>query len=267
MHVGLVFNFSTTKISIVASLCGDNKNRNITGSVKSITPTTSLQQELRSSLYVQLQLYHNMIRRGYLDVINSEIKSFSSSGILLKNGKIIDCDVVVLAIGCGNPGFDILPHEYRKLMIGNATGTQLYRHIIHPRIPNVGFVGFNHSFLHIPCAELGALWTLLSIEGVMKLPSVADMEATMSRVDAWKLENIVYSPSQNYAVGPRFQQYLDTLCKDMNVSTYRKMPNIFAEVFMRYGPADYAGLSEEVDRVIDKRNANNRVFIPKSIDM
>jgi dimethylaniline monooxygenase (N-oxide forming) len=254
-------------MSILASIVGDNKNNNIARSVKSLTPTTSLQLELRSSLYVQLQLYHKMIRRGSLEVINSEIESFSSGGILLKNGKSIDCDTVILALGCGNPCFDILPNGYRKLMTSDTTGTQLYRHIIHPRIPNVGFVGFNHSFLHIPCAELGALWTLLWMEGIMKLPSVAEMEATMSRVDSWKSENIVYSPSQNYAVGPRFQQYLDTLCKDMNVSTYRKMPNVIAEVFMRYGPADYRGLSEEVDKIIEKRNENNRKFTPKSIDM
>ena len=38
---------------------------------------------------------------------------------------------------------------------------------------------------------------------------------------------------------------IDVLLKDLGVSPYRKMPNVFAEVFARYEAADYKGVTEE----------------------
>jgi hypothetical protein len=51
----------------------------------------------------------------------------------------------------------------------------------------------------------------------------------------------------------RFQQYIDILLADLGVSPYRKLPNLFAEVFARYGPGDYVGVSAEYERRRQKR--------------
>ena len=40
----------------------------------------------------------------------------------------------------------------------------------------------------------------------------------------------------------RFQQYLDIMLADLGQSPYRKLPNVLAEVFAPYRPADYAGV-------------------------
>ena len=36
------------------------------------------------------------------------------------------------------------------MLEGEPDGAQLYRHIVHQRIPRLGFAGFNHGFMHVP---------------------------------------------------------------------------------------------------------------------
>ena len=43
----------------------------------------------------------------------------------------------------------------------------------------------------------------------------------------------------------RFQQYNDIILKDLGLNPYRKMPNVFAELFAGYGAGDYEGVVEE----------------------
>ena len=40
-------------------------------------------------------------------------------------------------------------------------------------------------------------------------------------------------------------QYLDVLLQELGLNPYRKMPNVFAELFSQYGPDDYVGIYEE----------------------
>ncbi len=71
------------------------------------------------------------------------------------------------------------------------------------------------------------------------------MERAVEHVRSWKRANIHFEPSRSCAVNTRFQQYLDIMLADIDVSPYRKLPNVVAEVFGPYGPADYAGVVDE----------------------
>ena len=71
------------------------------------------------------------------------------------------------------------------------------------------------------------------------------MEASIQRVAEWKKNNIAFEPTRSYLILTRFQQYLDILLRDLGLSPYRKMPNIFAEMFSRYGANDYKNVHLE----------------------
>jgi hypothetical protein len=43
-------------------------------------------------------------------------------------------------------------------------------------------------------------------------------------------------------VNTRFQQYIDIMLADLGQSPYRKLPNVLAEIFAPYCPADYLGV-------------------------
>ena len=66
-------------------------------------------------------------------------------------------------------------------------------------------------------------------------------------VRGWKRAHVHFEPSRSCAVNTRFQQHLDLLLRDLGLRPYRKLPNLPAELFMRYGPLDYAGLVEEYE--------------------
>jgi len=117
--------------------------------------------------------------------------------------------------------------------------------VVHPRIPRLGFAGFNHGFMHVPQAEIGALWLAALWRGDLELPPVEQMERAVAHVRAWKRAHIHFEPSRGCATNTRFQQYLDIMLADLGLSPYRKLPNVLAEVFAAYRPADYAGLVDE----------------------
>jgi dimethylaniline monooxygenase (N-oxide forming) len=71
------------------------------------------------------------------------------------------------------------------------------------------------------------------------------MEASVQRVANWKRDNIAFEPTRSYLILTRFQQYLDILMQDLGLSPYRKMPNIFSEMFSRYGADDYRTVQSE----------------------
>ena len=142
-------------------------------------------------------------------------------------------------------------------------GAQLYRHLIHPHIPNLGFAGFNHGFMHIPAVEIGTLWLCAYLRGEIKLPPVEEMERSIEHIRAWKRANIQFEPSRSLATNTRFQQYIDILLKDLGVSPYRKLPNIFAEIFGRYGSSDYKDIVKEYN---SQSTRSSEQHIPLQVD-
>ena len=82
-----------------------------------------------------------------------------------------------------------------------------------------------------------------------------EMERSIEAVRAWKRANIKFENARSCAVSTRFQQYIDILLKELQVSPYRKLPNPFAEMFSRYGASDYKGIYEEYERAKSKRTA------------
>ena len=151
-------------------------------------------------------------------------------------------------------------HSDRTLLEQEHDGIQLYRHLIHPRIPNMAFAGFNHGFMHVPAVEVGMLWLSAMLAGELELPDEEAMEASIATVLQWKRDHIHFEPSRSCAVNTRFQQYLDVLLKDLGLSPYRKMPNLLAELFSQYGPDDYAGIYEEYRARREKGAGPTRVL-------
>ena len=178
-----------------------------------------------------------------------DMATFAEDGVLLKNGEKTSCDLVVLSLGSGSPRFPFMPEKYRQLLERENDGVQLYRHLIHPRIPNMAFAGFNHGFMHVPAVEVGMLWLSAWLNGDLELPSADEMEKSIDTVMQWKREHINFEPSRSCAVNTRFQQYIDILLQDLGLSPYRKLPKIFAELFSQYGATDYTGIFEEYQQL------------------
>ncbi|MDB4929828.1 MAG: NAD(P)/FAD-dependent oxidoreductase [Myxococcaceae bacterium] len=216
--------------------------------IEALLPPHGLLRDLRSAAALTPDDYLAHVAAGRIEPRCAGLAGFDADGVRLTDGTRLACDRVVLSLGSESPRFPFLPAADRALLEAEPDGPQLYRHLIHPRIAGVGFAGFNHGFLHVPAAEVGAQWLCCLLRGELTLPSPEAMERSIDRVRAWKREHIAFEPSRSCAINTRYQQYLDILLQDLGVSPYRKLPNPIAEVFGRYGSADYAGVVDEVRR-------------------
>ena len=185
-------------------------------------------------------------------------KDFTSKGVSLSNGKTVEADTVILSLGSNKPVFPFMPEKYRTILEKEDDGVQLYRHMIHPDIPNFAFAGFNHGFLHIPAVEVGAVWLNALLEGELELPSIEEMKENIHYVREWKRQHIQFEPSRSCAINTRYQQYLDIMLKELKLSPYRKS-NPIAELFDRYGASDYRGVLEEY---IESKKQEESVIMP-----
>lgn len=214
--------------------------------IAAVLPEHPLLPDLRSAAALASPGYYRQVGAGAIEPHRGDVVGLYEGGVRLSNGKELAADVVVLSVGSRTPCFPFLDENARTLLEAEDDGVQLYRHVVHPRLPTtLGFGGFNHGFMHVPAAEIGALWLAALWRGELVLPPIADMERDIEHVRAWKRENIHFEPSRSCAVNTRFQQYIDIMLADLRLSPYRKLPNLFAEVFAPYRPSDYAGVVDE----------------------
>ncbi|MEM7541010.1 MAG: NAD(P)/FAD-dependent oxidoreductase [Pseudomonadota bacterium] len=229
-----------------------------------VTPAHDFERDMRSATAMAPIDYFKQIATGDIEPHHQNLKGFNASGLVLEDGSELEADTVVLSVGSKTPSFPFFDDEIRELIERENDGLQLYRHLIHPDIPDLAFAGYNHGFLHIPTAEIGALWIGAMLEGDFKLPSAPLMHASIDRIRDWKRAHVQYEPSRSCAVSTRFQQYLDAMLRELGISPFRKLPNVFAEFGARYGAADYAGV---VDEYLAKRNNQSALDIQLSLDM
>lgn len=228
--------------------------------LKALVPEHKILMDFRSSGALGPEKYYPLVAEGKILPYHTEIECFSHDAVRLKNGLVIPCDVVILSTGYLTPTFPFLPGVYRSILEAENDGLQLYRHLIHPRIPRLAFAGFNHGYMHVPTVEIGTQWLCAYLRGDLQLPSAAEMERSIEYVRNWKREHIKFENARSCAVSTRFQQYLDILLKELGVSPYRKLPNVLAEIFRRYEASDYQAVFEEYERGRAKRTAPLRVL-------
>ncbi len=234
---------------------GRGKDQAAQERLKTLIPSHKILMDFRSSGALGPENYYPLVAEGKILPYRSEIECFSYDAVRLKNGIVLPCDVVIVSTGYLTPKFPFLPHPYRTWLEGEADGPQLYRHMLHPRIPRLAFAGFNHGYMHVPAVEIGTQWLCAHLLGDLELPSAEEMERSLETVRAWKRENIKFEHARSCAVSTRFQQYIDILLKELQVSPYRKLPNPLAELFSRYEASDYKGVYEEYARTRAKRTA------------
>lgn len=217
-----------------------------------VTPEGTITAQLRGTMAPTT--YYPSVASGKIVPVRGTVERLVPEGIQLGDGRTVRAEMIVLAIGNDKPSFAFLPEKCRKMMTAEEDGVQLYRHIIHPRIPHMGFVGFNHGFFHLPAAEISAVWLEAVLSGDLQLPTVEEMEDRSARVAAWKRANTNFEPQRGFSTSNHFHQYFDVLLGDLGVNPRRKR-NVMAEIFSPYNAADYAGVAEEYRQGRAKRTS------------
>jgi cation diffusion facilitator CzcD-associated flavoprotein CzcO len=186
--------------------------------------------------------FYDALNLGKLALRRTHIARFAGpDAIELDTTEKVEADVIVLATGW-RQGLPFLDADLLS-QVQKDDHLCLYRHILPPREPRLGFIGYASSTACQLTSEVAAHWLSQCFRGELHLPSVADMEREISRVLDWANE-VLPARNQGYFIGPYVAHYLDDLLRDMGLPR-RRAGNLLSEYFAPFWPDRFQDLGEQ----------------------
>ncbi|HWK89399.1 MAG TPA: NAD(P)-binding domain-containing protein, partial [Longimicrobium sp.] len=190
--------------------------------------------------------FYDAIRQGRLGARHAAVAALHPGGVELSTGERLEADVVIFGTGFRQE-VPFLEAQTRAKVVDEDGVFHLYRNILHPDVPNLGFVGYNASLYSQLTSELGARWLARCFMGQVRLP---ERQAMLREVDErwqWIRENRPLGTASGTCIIPFTFHYVDDLLKEMGARPVRRPLNRFREVFLPIDPSVYANLKEELD--------------------
>lgn len=186
---------------------------------------------------------YQLMRKGVINNQRSSIKAFTADGLELENGVKIDCDVVIFGTGYrSNTAF--LPERFKQTQ--ESDGVYLYRHIIHPDIDNMAFIGRAATFSNSLTSHLASVWLINLLKGKFELPDREKMLEEIESIKRWKRSFMPDISSRSTVIKLHMVHYHDELLSDASINPRRKA-NKFAEWLQDYRPRDYRDVLADID--------------------
>ncbi len=195
-----------------------------------------------STMVPRPELYR-LIRRGRIVAHRTEIAAFTPDGITLRDGDTLSVNCVVFATGWEND-YSFLPGEARETLNADDDGFYLYRHMLHPDLPNLVFIGRASTFLSVLTYCLQARWLTELIAGKHRPPCRDDMVAEIEQMKTWKRDWMPFSGARSARLLLHMLHYHDELLRDFGADPLRKNGILapLKELFVPYQPSDYRSI-------------------------
>lgn len=218
-------------------------------------PSHPIETQISCSLGIAPEGFYDKVLSKKINAQQDEINYFTSTGIELKKGAHVKTDLVVFGTGF-KQSLPFIPRELQAILRNEEGQFQLYRNIINPKIPGLGFVGFNSSLFSTLTSEVAANWLADYVKGNIVLPEQQKIEAEYELISNWKKQvRPIAAEFSGLCVAPFNFQHLDQLLKDMGLKT-RATNNILMEFFKPINPKDYQKLLQEKRPLILNASAN-----------
>jgi dimethylaniline monooxygenase (N-oxide forming) len=181
------------------------------------------------------------VRDGRIALHRGALARFTASGLALDNGATIDAQTVILATGfrqdCPFLG------ERERAALFNAQGDMLlYRLLINPAIPDMGFNGYNGIGSCQLTAEAGACWLARYVGGHIRVPEPDVMLRQIRDEIALQRELLNAPHGVGFYASPLTMAYLDTLLADLGLPPADRHRRFFDWLFTPIDPRDYRDL-------------------------
>ncbi|WP_164928898.1 NAD(P)-binding domain-containing protein [Gloeobacter violaceus] len=138
----------------------------------------------------------DLVAKGAIET-RPTIAGFSGQRVLFTDGSSTEADIVIYATGYGVsfPFFDA------SVVPVHNEGTDLYKHVFHPDLPNCGFIGIIRVIgALLPCAEMQARWFSKVLSEQVHLPDTESMRAEIQRMRAQQQKDWVASGYRSFQV-------------------------------------------------------------------
>ena len=192
------------------------------------------------------------IRSGRVTAHLTEVARFTPNGLALQDGDEIAVDCVVFGTGWRSD-YSFLSREIRDVLGDDDDGFYLYRHMLHPDLPNLVFIGRASTFLSIVTYTLQARWLAEAIAGRVELPGRDAMLEEIALMKRWKRSWMPFSPARSARLLLHMANYHDELLRDFGANPFRKR-GIFAplkELVAPYQSSDYRQIASGEWRTLE----------------
>ena len=200
-----------------------------------LLPDRSIKLDLFTNLYVNPRRFFSMVSEGRIRSIRSEIASFEKDAILMSNGEKVAVDLVICATGWKHD-YSFLPSSLLE-RIYDEDGMHLYRHMVHPDLPGMAFVGGVQCLNSATCYAIQATWVARYLTGQLSLPSAQEQLDEIESLKAWNQAFVTSRANRSQIINLHQLPYIDDLMEDMGLSKRRK--NILIDKFVPYHSVDY----------------------------
>ena len=185
--------------------------------------------------------FYAAVNDGTAQAVCGSVSRLTSNGVELDNGQTVLADLIIFATGW-EQSISFLSEELRQEIAGQGY-LRLFRHILPPKIQNIGFVGYASSFSCQLTAEIGAHWLSEHFLGALNLPTEDNMNLEIDRAHEWANEYLPIRGTEGF-VGPYISNYVDDLMNDLRLKT-RRLDSFISEYMTAFRASRFSGLAEE----------------------
>ena len=185
-----------------------------------------------------------LIRSGRIAAHRTQIDRFTPDGVVLKDGDRLTVDRVVFGTGWHSDYGFLSPHV-RDVLGDDADGFYLYRHMLHPDLPNLVFAGRASTFLSVVTYSIQARWISEAIVGRVKLPGRQAMLDEIALMRDWKRGWMPFSPARSARILLHMASYHAELLRDFGADPFRKRGILapLKELLAPYQSSDYRDIA------------------------
>lgn len=219
------------------------KQFNLDGS--NLLPVELMNKTLSCSANVAPENFYKYINSGKMKAKKANITKFLSGGVELDSGEQLQADVVIFGTGF-RQDITFIEQKYRQLVMDEKGNFKMFRNLIHPDIPNMGFLGYNSSLFSPLTSEVGAWWLAEYIKGNLVLPTSFQMREDIDRYLSWSMSNLPPALAYGTCVAPFSFHYLEDLIEDMGFKIFGKGAKPLQGMVERINPSAYQKIRQQL---------------------
>jgi len=209
-----------------------------------MVPEHRIEDQISCSLGIAPEGFYEKVRSEKIHAMHTEIECFTTDELVLKNGRRIRPDLVVMGTGY-RQSLPFLNEKYLRLICDEKGQFRLHRNIVNPRLPALGFVGFNSSLFSTLTSEIAANWLAEYAGGHIELPAQGSIIKERMVIDRWKKKiRPISAEFSGLCVAPFNFQHLDQLMRDMGLKTSAGSNPLY-NFFKPIDPKDYHRLLKQ----------------------
>jgi cation diffusion facilitator CzcD-associated flavoprotein CzcO len=227
-----------------------------------LVPEKPIEEMMTCTLSVATRGFYKYVLQDKIHAKKSQTIQFINNGIKLENGEEISTDIVILGTGFRQT-IPFLEESYQKHIVDQNGVFHLYRNLIHPDVPQMGFVGYNNSLSCMMSAELGSRWLVEYFKGNLSLPSRSRMLEAIYTTLEWRYRERARGLFSGTCVLPFTFHYFDDLMRDLGVEV--RQNSSFSEIVKPLSPSSYKDLRQELQfKAIDSDSTQNSRNTPSA---